>query len=105
MGSASKNAVEALEKLQIAPAFDVIGDGYSVVNGKPAPDLFVWVAGGLHTPPQQAVVFEDAEAGIEAALGGGFWAVGLGSANVKKAHLTANGIADLNVQTVLSRMG
>jgi len=105
LGSASKNAVDALEKLQLASAFDVIGDGYSVVNGKPAPDLFVWVAGGLHTPPNQAVVFEDAEAGIEAALAGGFWAVGLGSANVKKAHLTANSIADLNVQTVLSRMG
>ncbi len=105
LGSASKNAVEALEKLQLASAFDVIGDGYSVVNGKPAPDLFVWVAGGLHTPPNQAVVFEDAEAGVEAALAGGFWSVGLGSANVKKAHLTANGIADLTVQTVLSRMG
>ena len=105
LGSASKNAVEALEKLQLASAFDVIGDGYSVVNGKPAPDLFVWVAGGLHTPPNQAVVFEDAEAGVEAALAGGFWAVGLGSANVKKAHLTAPSIADLNVQTVLSRMG
>jgi beta-phosphoglucomutase len=105
LGSASKNAVEVLEKLQLASAFDVIGDGYSVVNSKPAPDLFVWVAGGLHTPPNQAVVFEDAEAGIEAALAGGFWAVGLGSANVKKAHLTAKGIADLNVQTVLSRMG
>ena len=104
LGSASKNAVEALEKLQLASAFDVIGDGYSVVNGKPAPDLFVWVAGGLHTPPNQAVVFEDAEAGVEAALAGGFWAVGLGSANVKKAHLTANSIADLTVQTVLSRM-
>lgn len=105
LGSASKNAVEVLEKLQLRNAFDIVGDGYSVVNSKPAPDLFVWVAGGLHVPPNQAVVFEDAEAGVDAALAGGFWAVGLGSANVKKAHLTANGIADLNVQTVLSRMG
>ncbi len=104
LGSASKNAAEVLEKLQLAAAFDVIGDGYSVVNTKPAPDLFVWVAGGLHTPPNQAVVFEDAEAGIEAALAGGFWAVGLGTANVQKAHLTAPHIADLTVQTVLSRM-
>ena len=104
LGSASKNAAEVLEKLQLASAFDVIGDGYSVVNSKPAPDLFVWVAGGLHTPPNQAVVFEDAEGGIDAALAGGFWAVGLGTANVKKAHLIAAGISDLNVQTVLSRM-
>jgi len=105
LGSASKNAAEVLEKLQLRNAFDVIGDGYSVVNSKPAPDLFVWVAGGLHTPPNEAVVFEDAEAGIDAALAGGFWSVGVGSANVQKAHLTANGIADLTVETVLSRMG
>jgi beta-phosphoglucomutase len=104
LGSASKNAAEVLEKLQLRNAFDVVGDGYSVVNSKPAPDLFVWVAGGLHIPPNEAVVFEDAEAGIDAALAGGFWAVGLGTANVQKAHLTVNGIADLNVQTVLSRM-
>lgn len=105
LGSASKNAAEVLEKLQLASAFDVVGDGYSVVNSKPAADLFVWVAGGLHTPPNYAVVFEDAEAGIEAALAGGFWSVGLGNANVQKAHLTAPAIADLTVQTVLSRMG
>ena len=105
LGSASKNAAEVLEKLQLRNAFDVVGDGYSVVNSKPAPDLFVWVAGGLLTPPNHAVVFEDAEAGIETALAGGFWAVGLGSANVKKAHLTAPGIADLTVETVISRMG
>lgn len=104
LGSASKNARDVLERLQLIDAFDAIGDGYSVVNSKPAPDLFVWVAGRLDLPPNQAVVFEDAEAGVDAALAGGFWTVGIGTANVKHAHLTAPGVGELTVQTVLSRM-
>lgn len=87
LGSASKNARPALEKLQIIDKFDAVGDGYSVVNTKPAPDLFIWTAGRLDVAPPQAVVFEDAEAGVTAALTGGFWVVGIGTADVDKAHI------------------
>ncbi|MBC8098940.1 MAG: beta-phosphoglucomutase, partial [Armatimonadetes bacterium] len=68
LGSASRNARPVLDKLGLTAMFGVIGDGYSVVNPKPAPDLFVWVAGGLGVTVDQAVVFEDAEAGVNAAL-------------------------------------
>ncbi len=78
LGSASKNARTVCERLGIVELFDAFGDGYSVVNTKPAPDLFIWVAGRLDLNPRQCIVFEDAEAGIEAALVGGFWAVGIG---------------------------
>ena len=99
MGSASKNARLVCDRLQILPLFDVIGDGFSVVNGKPAPDLFVWVAGGLGLPPSDCVVFEDAEAGIDAALAGGFYAVGIGPAErVGKAHRLIAGLHEVNPQ-------
>ncbi|MBI1277495.1 MAG: beta-phosphoglucomutase [Anaerolineaceae bacterium] len=101
LGSASKNAREVIERLQLHKAFDAIGDGFSVVNGKPAPDLFIWVAGRLNLSPHEIVVFEDAEAGIDAALKGGFWTVGLGTANVHKAHVIAANIASVSVQTVI----
>lgn len=103
IGSASKNAVDVLQRLELMTAFDAIGDGYSVVNAKPAPDLFIWVAGRLGVNPAHAVVFEDAEAGIDAALQGGFWTVGIGAEhNVHRAHLKApNGLADLDVIHVL----
>jgi beta-phosphoglucomutase len=78
LGSASRNARAVCESLGIVDYFDAFGDGYSVVNPKPAPDLFIWVAGGLNLNPQHCIVFEDAEAGIEAALNGGFWTVGIG---------------------------
>lgn len=104
LGSASRNARMVLEKLGLMDRFDAVGDGYSVVNTKPAPDLFVWVAGALRVSPAQAVVFEDAEAGIDAALAGGFWTVGIGSAQVGHAHVTAPGLAALTVPGVLAAL-
>lgn len=104
LGSASQNAHIVLEKLGLLGRFDVIGDGYSVVNAKPAPDLFVWVAGALRVSPNQATVFEDAEAGIDAALAGGFWTVGIGNAKVGHAHITAPGLSSLTVSGVLERL-
>ncbi|MDK3158167.1 beta-phosphoglucomutase [Anaerolineae bacterium CFX9] len=105
LGSASRNAREVLERLDILSLFDVIGDGHSVVNSKPAPDLFLWAAGGLGVNPAHAVVFEDAEAGIDAALAGGFWTVGIGSANVGHAHILApGGLAELTVDLLLEKL-
>jgi beta-phosphoglucomutase len=101
IGSASKNARPVLEKLGIADKFDAIGDGYSVVNTKPAPDLFIWTAGRLGVSPTQAVVFEDAEAGVAAALTGGFWAVGIGSADVGKAHLVLPDLANAHATDII----
>jgi beta-phosphoglucomutase len=105
LGSASKNATDVLDRLDLRGHFDAIGDGYSVVNTKPAPDLFIWVAGALGVPPNEAIVVEDAEAGIDAALAGGFYTVGVGTANVHRAHLTAPGVGSLTVADVLGRIG
>ena len=102
IGSASKNAQDVLARLRLLAIFDAIGDGFSVVNTKPAPDLFIWVAGRLNVPPNEAVVFEDAEAGIDAALAGGFYTVGIGTANVQKAHLITSGLSALTVGQVLA---
>jgi len=105
LGSASKNARDVLAHLELLELFDAIGDGNSVVNTKPAPDLFIWVAGRLNVSPPQAVVFEDAEAGIDAALAGGFWAVGIGTANVGHAHMRVPSLAAASVETILSHLG
>jgi len=104
IGSASKNARDVLVRLELLDRFDAMGDGYSVVNTKPAPDLFVWVAGRLDVPPNYAVVFEDAEAGIDAALAGGFYTVGIGTANVQRAHLITSGLGAITVSEVLRKM-
>jgi HAD superfamily hydrolase (TIGR01509 family) len=105
LGSASKNARDVLHNLAIAEQFDAVGDGYSVSRSKPAPDLFVWVAGRLDVPPAEAVVFEDAEAGIEAALTAGMYAVGIGPAErVGAAHLRYEHLGDAHVEALLNAL-
>lgn len=87
LASSSRNVGVVLEKLALHGAFDVVADGALVANLKPAPDIFVWVAGRLGFAPRQCVVFEDAPAGVQAGLAGGFRVVGLGPASrVGAAH-------------------
>lgn len=105
LASASKNAKDVLRGLGIIDMLDAIGDGYSVVNSKPAPDLFVWVAGRLDIRPPDIVVFEDAEAGIDAALIAGMYAVGLGPhERVGKAHLVLPGLDGVTVDRILTAL-
>ena len=78
LGSASKNATEVLDRLGIRSLFDAISDGHSVERQKPAPDLFLHAANQLNLLPAECVVVEDAAAGIEGAIRGGFHSIGLG---------------------------
>ena len=78
LGSASKNAAEVINRLGLRPLLDAVSDGNSVTHPKPAPDLFLHAAAQLKLEPAECVVVEDAAAGIEAALAGGFRTVGLG---------------------------
>lgn len=105
LGSASKNARPVLEKLELTAMFAVVGDGFSVLKPKPAPDVFVWVAGGLGVNVDQAVIFEDAEAGIDAAKAAGFRTVGLGSANVHHADVLLPDLSTVTVEAVLNQLG
>jgi kojibiose phosphorylase len=96
LGSASKNAHVVVEKLGISDKLDAIADGYSVHKPKPAPDLFLFAAQQLGLPPQQCVVFEDAAAGIDAALAAGMWAVGMGPPErVGNAHIVLPSLAGM----------
>jgi beta-phosphoglucomutase len=104
IASASRNARPVLDRLKIADKFDAIGDGHSVVNTKPAPDLFLWTAGRLGVSPTQAVVFEDAEAGVAAALTGGFWSVGVGTSEVAKAHIVLPDLATAHAAEIIAAL-
>ncbi|MCC7207141.1 MAG: beta-phosphoglucomutase family hydrolase [Anaerolineae bacterium] len=105
VGSASVNARRVLRQVGLADHFVAIGDGNSVPVHKPAPDIFLWVADQLGLKPSQAVVFEDGAAGIEAALAGGFWTVGLGDRFVQRAHLVVPGFDALTAEGVLRAFG
>lgn len=82
LASASKNARFILEKLKITSFFDVIVDGNDVKRAKPDPEIFLISAEKLGVSPLECVVFEDSEAGIEAAKTAKMKAIGIGSATV-----------------------
>jgi len=84
LGSASKNAPLILERIGISSFFDAIVDGNKVSKAKPDPEVFLRAAEELHIAPAECVVFEDAEAGIEAAHRAGMGVVGIGNATVLK---------------------
>lgn len=99
IGSASKNADLILDRLGLKENFDAIIDGNKVSAAKPDPEVFVTAANALGTSPANSVVFEDAEAGIEAAKAGGMFAIGVGDAQVLgKADVVIGGLADLNYE-------
>jgi len=78
LGSASKNAEKVLKQLKATHFFDVVGDGNSVSKSKPAPDIFLFASEKLGLQPENCIVFEDAEKGIDAAKAGKFRSVGIG---------------------------
>ena len=79
LGSASKNAGQILDSLGITDLFDVVVDGTIATKAKPDPEVFLLAAKALEIDPADCVVFEDAQAGIEAAVKAGMTAVGVGN--------------------------
>jgi beta-phosphoglucomutase family hydrolase len=74
--SASANTGQVLDAAGLAGMFDARVDGIVAAErhlaGKPAPDMFLCGAEMLGVPPAEAVVFEDALAGVEAGRAGSF---------------------------------
>jgi beta-phosphoglucomutase len=101
LGSASKNATEVLDRLGIRSLFDAISDGHSVERQKPAPDLFLHAANQLNLPPAECVVVEDAAAGIEGAIQGGFHSIGLGPwERVGKAEAVFPSLSGIHLEDI-----
>jgi beta-phosphoglucomutase len=82
LGSSSKNAVLILDKLGITHFFDEIIDGNKIHFSKPHPEVFLKAATGLSVAPQNCVVFEDAQSGVESAIAGNFRCIGIGDPTV-----------------------
>ena len=80
IGSSSKNTPLIVEKLGIGKFFDAIVDGNQISHSKPDPEVFLLAAEKLHQKPSDCLVVEDAEAGVKAALNGGFLVAGIGPA-------------------------
>lgn len=98
LGTASKNAPLILSNLGITSLFDAVIDGNKATKAKPDPEVFLLGARELGVRPEACVVFEDAEAGLQAAKAAGMYAVGVGRADVlKSADDVIGGLANFAV--------
>lgn len=80
IGSSSKNAKTILQRLGLENYFDAISDGTNITKSKPDPEVFLKAAEFLGVSPTECLVVEDAKAGIDAAVAGGFDSAGLSEA-------------------------
>ena len=103
LGKLPANAELVLQVAGLADLIDHRVDGVVAkqrgLPGKPAPDTFLAAAADLDVPKEQAVVFEDALAGVAAGRAGGFgFVVGvdrLGQARELREHGADVVVADL----------
>src|ERR687885_1824486 len=101
--SSSANTQEVLKVTGLTDLFDARVDGVVArergLPGKPAPDTFLAGAAELGVDAAQAVVFEDALAGVEAGHAGGFALVvgvdRVGQADALREHGADVVVADL----------
>ncbi|MGM0551360.1 MAG: beta-phosphoglucomutase [Bacteroidota bacterium] len=101
LGSASKNAQTILQQLQITSLFHTVIDGTCITHSKPHPEVFLKGAEALNCKPQECVVFEDAQSGIEAALAGGMIAIGVGNKEqLHRAHRVIPDLAHASVELI-----
>lgn len=96
LGSASKNAPMILEKLGVSELFDAIVDGNCIEKAKPDPEVFLTAASLIGLKPDDCTVFEDSQAGIDAACAGGFHTIAVDKFGVlKKAEKYISVLSEL----------
>lgn len=101
LGSASKNAPAILHKTGLYNMFDAIVDGNSVATAKPDPEVFLIAAKKIGMKPKDCVVFEDSEAGIEAANTAGMVSVGLGDKkNLGNADYVFSNMTEIDLKMI-----
>ncbi|WP_245411518.1 beta-phosphoglucomutase [Alkalicoccus urumqiensis] len=97
LGSASRNAPLILKNTGITPYFEAVVDGNDVEKAKPDPQVFLLGAERMRVPPEDCVVFEDAQAGVDAGRKAGMTVIGVGSpSDLQGAHAYISSLAETN---------
>ncbi|MDO4337357.1 MAG: beta-phosphoglucomutase [Eubacteriales bacterium] len=96
IGSSSRNTKLILKQIGLEGYFDAVSDGTNIVHSKPDPEVFLKAAEFLGLDPADCLVVEDAIAGIDAAVAGGFAGAGIGeAAGHEKVTYPLNTFSDL----------
>ena len=104
--SSSREFIElVLDKLGITECFQVIVSGDEVEKGKPEPDIFLKAAELLKVAPENCIVLEDAEHGVNAAKKAGMKCIGFinpnsGNQDLSKADKIVSTLVGLEYESL-----
>jgi len=102
IGSSSQNARAILRALGLEDEFDIITDGTHITRSKPDPEVFTIAAMRLGISPEECLVVEDAEAGVEAALAAGMGVLAIGAATGHpRATRSAENLSNISADELL----
>lgn len=106
LASASKNAALVLERLELDRYFHVVVDGNAMKKSKPDPQVFLLAADRLGVAKEKCLVFEDAQAGIDAAKHAHMYTVGIGRQEnpLRGADIMMPGFEGLSPEQLLGEL-
>ena len=81
IGSSSKNTPIILKQIGLERYFDAVSDGNNITHSKPDPEVFLKAAEMLGIAPEDCMIVEDADAGIEAGKRAGMKTLAVQGAN------------------------
>lgn len=98
-------ADKILGELGLTKYFDVMTTKEEITFNKPAPDIFLKTAEKLEVDPHECVVFEDSEAGIDAATEAEMKTVGILSKGqdheeLKNANIVIKNFSGINIERI-----
>ena len=95
IGSSSKNTPIILKQIGLDCYFDAVSDGNNITHSKPDPEVFLKAAEMLGILPENCLVVEDADAGIEAGKKGGMKTLSVNGA--KGADFEVKELNDISI--------
>jgi beta-phosphoglucomutase len=104
IGSSSKNTPAILKQIGLADFFHAVSDGNQISESKPHPEVFLLAATKLHVSPENCLVVEDADAGVEAAKNGNMKVLAVDSAaNHKQADFHAQDLSNFSILRLIQK--
>lgn len=98
VGSSSKNTPAILKRIGLDTLFDAVADGNDITRSKPDPEVFLLAARRMGVAPENCLVVEDADSGIDAALAANMKALGVGTARLHPgADISAVDLSEINI--------
>lgn len=85
---------DTLKALEVAEYFDVVRTACEAGKGKPAPDIYLLVAGELGVEPENCLVFEDVPMGILAGKNAGMKVCGVHDESSRLQEAKKKSLAD-----------